>query len=177
VARLSRRETGRFCRRRTVNARPQCGVFLSRRRVEKTLRKPPPIEADACAGIARETYWMALHCFGYHRKSRVGEQFYSGGLSDVSAAISVGVAEHALLAQIHQMTQRTLRLFAPQFARGLTATGRFLLSGGTPARPAGWVHPPARTSCEQGALVDLPKWTVKSSHAPPSRRRSTSPGG
>jgi hypothetical protein len=60
------------------------------------------------------------------------------------------------------MTQRTLRFFAPQFARGLTATGRFLLSGGTPAR---WVHPPARTSCEQGALVDLRKWTVKSSHA------------
>src|ERR1700674_64414 len=28
-------------------------------------------------------------------------------------------------------------------------------------------HPPARTSCEQGALVDFRKWTVKSNRAAP----------
>jgi hypothetical protein len=61
------------------------------------------IAADACAGIARAAQWMVLHRFGYHRQSFFGQQLYPGRLSAVPATLSMGVAEHALLAQVHQV--------------------------------------------------------------------------
>ena len=47
--------------------------------------------------------WMELHRFGYNRQSRLRQQLHPGRLSAVPAAMSLGLAEHAVLAQAHQM--------------------------------------------------------------------------
>ena len=60
------------------------------------------------AGIARATQWMELRGFGYHRQSCLREQLHPGRLSAVPAAISMGLAEHAVLAQIHKSGEKVL---------------------------------------------------------------------
>ena len=106
-----------LCRRRPVDARLQCGIFLSCRRVEETLRQRPSIAPDARIGNSRARQWMELHYFGYHRQSGLRQQFHPGRLSAVPAAISVGVAEHALLAQIHQAQAHQMKVSVPITSR------------------------------------------------------------
>src|SRR6202035_2296177 len=83
---------------RAFNAGYFCRVGV----LEETLRQRSSIAPDARIGNSRARQWMELHYFGYHRQSGLRQQFHPGRLSAVPAAISVGVAEHALLAQIHQ---------------------------------------------------------------------------
>jgi hypothetical protein len=58
-------------------------------------------------GTAGQIQWMELGGFRHHRQSRLGEQFYPRRLSVVPAANALGLAEHAVLAQIHPMSART----------------------------------------------------------------------
>jgi hypothetical protein len=49
--------------------------------------------------------WVELRGIRYHRQPRLCEQLYPRGLSVVPAAISLGLAEHAVLAKIHHLFQ------------------------------------------------------------------------
>jgi hypothetical protein len=60
---------------------------------------------DARVGSPRTAQWMELHGFGYNGKSCFRQQFHPGWLSALPAAIPMGVAEHAVLAQAYQVKQ------------------------------------------------------------------------
>jgi hypothetical protein len=68
--------------------------------------EPASIAPDARAGITRPTQWVELHRLGYHGQSSLHQQLYPGGLSAIPAAISMGLAQHAVLAQVYRMKQR-----------------------------------------------------------------------
>jgi hypothetical protein len=57
---------------------------------------------------------MELHGFGYNGKSCFRQQFHPGWLSALPAAIPMGVAKHAVLAQAYQVKQPQ-----PQFTHAL----------------------------------------------------------
>jgi hypothetical protein len=95
-----------FCRGGSFDARVQCGIFLWCRRIEKILWKRTSIAPDARTGIARAPKWMECCGFGHNGQSCLREQFYPRRLSAVPAAHSVGLAEHAVLAQGHHQVKR-----------------------------------------------------------------------
>jgi hypothetical protein len=75
--------------------------YFSRVGAAKTLWQPPSIAPDARDGSARKTQRMELCGIGYHRQPHLCEQLYPRRLSAVPAAISMGLAEYAVLAKIH----------------------------------------------------------------------------
>ena len=57
------------------------------------------------AGITCKAQWMELRRLGYHRQSRLRQQLHPGWLSAIPAAISMGLAQYAVLAQVYPVTQ------------------------------------------------------------------------
>jgi hypothetical protein len=62
-------------------------------------------ECRITLGKVDTAQWMELHGFGYNGKSCFRQQFHPGWLSALPAAIPMGVAEHAVLAQAYQVKQ------------------------------------------------------------------------
>ena len=81
------------------------GYFFPCRRPEEASREWASIALDARAGITCKAQWMELRRLGYHRQSRLRQQLHPGRLSAIPAAISMGLAQYAVLAQVYPVTQ------------------------------------------------------------------------
>src|SRR6185437_8790719 len=135
VARLPRNGTSRLCRHGAIHAGSPDRIFLPRRRAAQILRPRSAIAADARAGTAGPTQWMALVSVGHDRKCHFRQQFHPCRLPAVSTTMPMGLVQHAVLAEIDQMRVQG-EIADPTRACGASNTGLSSRSGRTAtARP------------------------------------------
>jgi hypothetical protein len=91
-----------------IDARPQRGLFLSRRRDEKPLRPRPAIAPAAGDGMESASQGLVSHRIRYHRQPRLRQQLHQSWLSVLPARLSMGVAQYAVLAKIPRELTRCL---------------------------------------------------------------------
>ena len=94
---------------------------------------------------------LELHCVRYHRQSRVRQQLHQSRLSALPAGMSMGVAQHTVLAQIPQELISRLEGHAPRTIFEWTIRP-------VAKRPSGFLFfRGALQTCVPVALVDLLK--------------------
>jgi hypothetical protein len=99
VARLSRWPAGCLCWAGSIYTYGKCRLLLPRRCSHSTLRSRTAAAIDESPGGACAQQRMVSCCFRHNRKSLLRQQFYQGGISAISAAISLGLAAYAVLAK------------------------------------------------------------------------------